>query len=209
MPGWSWDPKEDAWTEKLEGIKKYCEENEYKFPNTAHPEFGEWINTQRKSYKNKTLDDDKIEKLENLHGWKWNDKDPEKDWMNQYENLVNFLKENNNQFPTKGTSASLASWMGTQRKREIKGDLPEKQYELLNNIGFKWGNQIEKRWQKKFEELSEHLSKNDNVYPLYKSELGRWVSHQKEYELNGKMAKPRKMQLEKLENWSWWQKKNQ
>ena len=201
LPGWSWDPKEDAWKEKFEGIKKYWEENEYTFPNTEHPEFGEWINTQRSSYKNNTLDDDKIQKLENLHGWKWNDKDPEKDWMNQYKKLVNFLKDNNNQFPKKGNS--LASWMGTQRKREIEGDLPKKQYELLNNIGFKWGNQIENRWQKQYEDLSNYLSTNNNVYPKFKSKSGRWVAHQKEYNISKKLSKSRKIQLEKLPNWSW------
>ena len=48
-----------------------------------------------------------------------------------------------------------------------------------------------------------NLRKNNNIYPLNKSSLGRWIAHQKEYYRDEKLSKTKIIKLEKFENWNW------
>ncbi len=204
LNGWSWDPLGDAWMEKYEGIKKYWEDNDHKLPSTVDPEFGEWINTNRSSFKNKTLDEDKVKLLEKLTDWEWTAKDLDGMWMERYEELLSYIKKHK-KLP-QGRSLSITSWLYKQRKEELEGTLTQERYDLLDKLGFSWGVQNTKRWNQRYRELNEFLRKNKGLYPVHNSVLGRWVAHQKEYRNNDKLIDSRISQLEKLPNWNWWKK---
>ena len=117
--------------------------------------------------------------MKNLNGWKWISKDLDELWMDQYNKVDVYFKKYKKLPQTR--SHPLTSWLYKQRKLELEGKLPSYRYDLLDALGFSWGVQNTKKWDTKYKELSDYLIKNNNVYPLNRSSLGRWVAHQREY----------------------------
>ena len=121
--------------------------------------------------------------------------------MDQYNELIAYF-EIHKKLP-QGRSHPLTSWLYKQRKLELEGNLPKQKYDLINKLGFSWGVQNKKKWDQKYNDLSDYLSKNNNIYPLFKSSLGRWFAHQKEYYRDEKLSKSKIIKLEKFKNWNW------
>ena len=69
--GWIWDIFKSIWHDKFEELKDYVKENgNTKIPR-RYPSLGEWVSTQRSSYKVGKLSKDQIILLEGLNGWCW------------------------------------------------------------------------------------------------------------------------------------------
>lgn len=73
LKGWTWDPIEDRWLEKLRSLRAYSEE----FGTARAPQgtvykdvpIGTWVSKQRQN--RDKLDMSKVSALEALQGWKW------------------------------------------------------------------------------------------------------------------------------------------
>ncbi len=81
IPGWSWEPQEDAWAEKYQELLEYVEKHN-KIPSRSHPTLGFWVRDQRQAYRawkepekyksvNRYMDEERAAKLESIPGWKW------------------------------------------------------------------------------------------------------------------------------------------
>lgn len=71
--GFEWDPHEAQWTEMFDRLCVYQQENGGstsvpRYP--PDPELGFWVNTQRRSYKRKTLPAERIDRLDSI-GFLW------------------------------------------------------------------------------------------------------------------------------------------
>ena len=107
---------------------------------------GQWINTQRQRYKNSSLSQDRIEKLEAI-GMIWNILDYQ--WIKMYELAKAYYETYGNLLISKGfntknginkdiNSSDLGQWIIKQRQKYRKGSLSQDKIEKLELIGMVW-----------------------------------------------------------------------
>ena len=71
IEGWTWDPLEEEWQSKFRELKEYAIEHKGEIPNYSYPSLGGWIATQRKSFKQEKITQERIDLLESIEGWEW------------------------------------------------------------------------------------------------------------------------------------------
>ena len=79
--------------------------------------------------------------------------------------------------------------------------LTEHRIELLDSIGFDWGDvKGEDSWDKRYEELKEFWEQNGHSnYSTKLPGLGRWVSTQREKHKDGTLSKDHYKKLRKID----------
>jgi len=209
--GVQWNYIEDKWDEGFNILKKYIEENnEEPILSTIYNEYkiGQWLGWQRTRYRAKKLEKDKIDKLNKL-SIKWNKKDLDTNWNERYNWLINFMKENNNEFPESKdiyNNFGIGAWLIKQREEYNKNKLNEYKVGKFNKIGMIWdisGN----LWMQYYNTLLEYLLKHAK-FPKQREvynnlDIGGWIYRQKkEYKL-GKLLKNRIDLLNKVSHWEW------
>ena len=115
-----------------------------------------WCAQQRVFYNKRNLSQEKISKLNDLN-FVW---DVNNDlWNENFDKLVEFLRENNNQWPrqrnTKGLEHRLAVWMMKIDKEYRKGELKQERYEKLTSIGYIFED---RRWMICFEKAKQKIA---------------------------------------------------
>ena len=145
LPGWSWDPYEDAWKFGYERLKEYVEREGNAIVAQSYNTdegfaLGVWVSNQRNAYKNKKLSDDQIGALEALPNWSWNLL--EDAWNLAYEQLKKYAeKKGHAKVPVSFISENgsrLGVWVKAQRRYYKKNRLPDDRIRLLEEIGFVW-----------------------------------------------------------------------
>jgi len=90
---WYWE--KDTWSDKYILLQEYIKEYN-KIPKCDEIykdiKIGKFISHQREYYKKNILDNERIKKLEEINKWLWEKIDT---WSDNYELLINFVKENN------------------------------------------------------------------------------------------------------------------
>ncbi len=75
LPGWTWQPREAAWEEGFAHLRRFAEREGHALVPQQHWEdgyrLGQWVGVQRTTYRQETLSDDRIRRLESLPGWLW------------------------------------------------------------------------------------------------------------------------------------------
>lgn len=102
--------KEDQWESIFFDVKKWINKNN-KFP-TQHTQklYANWLQTQRIKYKNKTLTEDQIQKVESL-GFSLNPVGFKDKWMGQFESLKQFMEINHREpVQSKKEEFPLSGW---------------------------------------------------------------------------------------------------
>jgi len=195
------------------------------------PSLGLWVRTQRHMYSQyfsllEEYDEDYIEYVANdvanrttaethsnrLHrlidvGFVW---DPvEEHWLEMYQRLVAYKKENNSTLVSKeyGEDPELGEWVSTQRKlfRSLDDDgnrlIYEHRAKLLDDIGFVW-DPLEARWNEMFDRLVQYKNEfGSTVVPKryhLDPELGRWVFIQRQYSRHQRLSEERIKRLDLL-----------
>jgi hypothetical protein len=78
IPGWIWENTEDSnWEVKFLGLRKFVETNDGSMDglyNRGPSDIYNWTRMQIYNYKKRKLDRAKVEKLESIPGWIWNNK---------------------------------------------------------------------------------------------------------------------------------------
>ncbi|PKG42792.1 DEAD/DEAH box helicase [Psychroflexus sp. MES1-P1E] len=165
----------ETWEQTFEKLKKWFNENNNLPTRTTHKDFNSWLGSQRGVYKNGNLTEIQIKKLASI-GYEMEAKGNEKKrdrWLEMYENLVIYRKDNPNRWPkynrsdSKSRESKLYSWCLANRQAYLgsKGDRykPLKQFRVdkLNEIGFIWNSkEDEKTWEESFTEFLENLNEN-------------------------------------------------
>jgi hypothetical protein len=204
---WSWDVLEDQWNEGIEYLKKYVEEHGHarvpsglKYQNFN---LGTWVSNQRVG--RDKLDLKKIQLLEDLPRWSWNQFEDQ--WNEGFEYLKKFAEEQGHtRVPQnlKYANFNLGTWVSTQRVGRDKLDL--KKIQLLANLP-RWSwNSLEDKWNEGFEYLKKYVEEHGHARaPLrFKYEdfnLGEWISSQRRKK--DKLDLERIQLLEELPQWSW------
>jgi hypothetical protein len=138
------------WSTKYFALKQYRQANRDCMVPRSHKGLGEWVNNQRKAYKKKKLDPDRIHKLNKLGMYWGKDFPPPKTWSDYFQEWKTHID-------TFGISASvhedsdLGKWVADQRKqgkrlRKAKpSTLITEQYKQLNELSFKWSSRKRRR----------------------------------------------------------------
>jgi superfamily II DNA or RNA helicase len=170
---------------------------------------GSWVSKQRIDYKNGFLNQDKIEKLNQLPFWTWDPVlDRRQDLFNQLEIFVQ--THGNARVPSRHTQNgfALGEWVSKLRIDFKNGKLPEGDVRSLERMpGWTW-DPLDEAWRVNFQELTEYLNLNGNRYPPYSRNAGvgglaKWVIDQRARYKNHACPIEQVQLLESLPGWSW------
>jgi len=166
-----------------------------------------WCHHKRQDKKKEKLSDDKIQKLEQITGWFWEQEDPFDD---HYDKLKQFI-ETNKRIPSTNSKEphekQLGSWCTNQRKNKKKGKISDYKIEKLEKF-------TEWFWDKK-DPFDDHYDKLKQWILIHKKfpscyskdphekQLGSWCTHQRVNKKKGKLSNKKIKKLELLRYWVW------
>lgn len=148
------------------------------------------------------------EKKESFNKYITSIKNIDEIWLQRYNLLQNFIRENKRLPKSKEiySSFKIGSWIFNQRSKmkntTLKQDRKEK-LELLNL--WKWDNDDD--WILNYNLLQKYICErnkipaSDEIYNNIK--IGSWISNQKTYMKNGTLKHERFEKLDKITNWTW------
>ena len=223
---------EDAWNKMYELAKKYYEYygdlkipqkfktiNGYESDENGY-NLGFWISNQRVKYKNDTLFEDKIKKLEkigmtfkNINDDTWNKMyELAKKYYEHYGNLKiprSFKTLNGYDVDEKGCNLGL--WIGTQKANYKKGSLLEDKIKKLEKIGMIFENVNDDTWNMMYELAKKYYEHYGNLiiprsfktvdgYEVDEKgyKLGVWISTQRFSYKKGTLFEDRIKKLEEI-----------
>lgn len=216
LPDWSWNPKDDDWESWFQLLTEFVEE----FGHALVPQgkskslyrgrdLSSWVNSQRGRYKNKSLEQPRIDKLENIKGWSWRPYDDSwESFYIRYLELAIIAGDSGLTSLSPDEAEQIRGWSGRQRSQYSKGKLdPEKIRRIELIPGWSWTPQ-ETRWNVFYEALMEFSRIHSHSRPprslvVQGMELGEWVKARRTEYNSGKLNVTRTQELEALPGWSW------
>jgi superfamily II DNA or RNA helicase len=100
-------------------------------------------------------------------------------WDLWFLNLKNYLKSNNQEYPSKKDDKDLYNWIANQRNRKKNGTLKNEELRKLHSINFVWGI-VEWKWERMLSQFQEYS--NNNVFPpcqgIDDNEFVTWYKYQ-------------------------------
>ena len=203
LPGWTWDVLEYEWQESYDQLVGFSKVNGHARPPKSHA-IGKWIYTQRKSYRDGILSQERVSKLEALPGWCW---DPhEFKWELKYNEVVEFTKTHEGMLPTEKTHKHLHSWMVSQRQEYKNKRLSDDRIIRLQMLrNWSWEPR-ERNWEQLYREyLKWHElnieSESDTM--LFPDSLRSWALHQRVSYRKEQLPETRIKLLEEIPGWKW------
>ncbi len=136
--GFLWVVFESTWLEMYQELVGFYKEFGHCLvpKNYENKKLVWWVGTQRNVYKNKSLSQEKIDKL-NAIEFVWDAR--VFIWQEMFQRLLELHKKIGHCLvPKNYENKQLALWVGSQRKAFKKGILSQKRIDLLNSIGFVW-----------------------------------------------------------------------
>lgn len=132
--GFRWNPKKENWDGKYELLVEYKNANGDCLVNKHHPELGSWVIKQRALFKNGTLDEYKLNKLNSI-SFIWDV--VEYTWNERYLELVQYQIKHGDCKVLKRYPV-LGPWVQSQRLAHKEGRLNKERIKKLENLGFIW-----------------------------------------------------------------------
>lgn len=217
LPGWVWDVHDAKWEEGFSELLKFVKKNGHSrvsmrsSENTTQTESGyplvTWISYQRSSYRNATLNQERIARLEALPGWTWDTLSA--DWEEGFSQLERYVeKMGDARVPQSFVTENgfrLGVWVTTQRRKRMS--LATERKKLLETLkGWSWDKATE-QWEEGFSHLISYIAEyGDPLVPQnFVTEsgyrLGQWVGEQRTNQK--KLSTERKKRLEEISGWAW------
>ncbi|TXK48138.1 hypothetical protein FVR03_08165 [Pontibacter qinzhouensis] len=166
-----------------------------------------WVKIQRRKYAHGKLNEDREQKLRELH-FIWSIQDVyEWQWESYYQQLVAFCSRFGH-CNVPGTHKKLVSWIERQRISKKKNLLAPERESKLTELGFIWGFEDAKieSWEKSYRQLLAFKREHGHCFvPVtYKESkaLGNWVATQRFLEARGELQEARRRKLEEV-NFVW------
>ena len=195
-------------------LSKYIEEHgnsfvPHNYLDGSH-RLGQWVNSQRTQFKNGDLPLERVQQLENLQGWTWNQL--ESMWNSYFQLLSEFVQEFGHCLvphkPVRYKGERLFAWVMMQRTRFSNGLLEIERKELLESLpGWTWTPKNDS-WEKWLELLRAFVKEHGHSsiprgYLNGTKDLGRWVTKQRSRYRKGVLEQERVVRLEKIPGWTW------
>lgn len=225
MQGWSWRHPvlatyirtDEQWDAAYGLLLEYVKKEGHSIVPTDYitpdgQRLGYWISGQRKAYRENTLSEERLKKLESLPGWDWA---PVINlWPENYQRLLRLIKDRPireiRQTYVTPDGVKLGRWMNRQRMDKRSGTLTEEQITLMERIpGWTW-NTLDAKWEEAYANLKDIALKTGSTHipiqykvPETGFTLGQWVRIQKRMYRQGKLDQRRTNALSQLPDWTW------
>lgn len=164
---------------------------------------GLWLREQRQNYRNHTLSQVRIDKLEQL-GIVWN---PNLSWMTYYNMCRLYYDEHGDlmiPLSYQVNGIKVGKWLNMQRYLYRRNELSEEKVTLLESIGIIWNRYRRLSWNNYYELAKSYYLEHGNLlvpinYQIGPIQLGTWI-HNLRMAYRGKNAlKLTEEQIEALE----------
>ena len=191
--GMVWDKNEESFVVGYQYAKKYFEEHGHLLvPATYEFEgynLGGFIRKQRVNKKKAKLNPER-ENLLNQIGMVWDVREYE--FMKGYKYALEYFKVHGNVDVPEGyiiDGFDLYNWLFYKRKYRTKGDLNQKEIELLDAINYDWKN-IKLNWNENYEKAKKYFEENGHldVDKKENNELYVWLANQRALYQKGAMT---------------------
>lgn len=185
--------QEKVWNENYEALVKYIKQYQ-KFPCTYSEDpsvarLGRWIDRQKvyiKGKRGRILPHRKA-KIEELISFISNISNTDSDWIEMYESVKGYYKENGvwpNRKSDNNDIAKMGRWCCTQRNRFKLGKISSERKAKLDELNFPWDLGKFHNWDEMFNALKEFNMKTGEWPSAYSkdekiAELGRWAVNQR------------------------------
>ena len=203
--GFKWDPHGENWQEHYLKLKAYGDKNARKYDPIEDGALSRWASTQRKAYHQGELDPGRVDQLNEI-AFTWESKSVENNWADYYAELKAHHAQHGDANPLRHRFPRLGAWCVLQRQRRKKGEMPQSQIELLDQLGFTWLKHEKQPWEKSLADLRDFIVANGhgNVPHLYapNPRLGFFVINQRNRYAKGRLSPERIAQLEAV-GFSW------
>ena len=170
LPGWTWDPFEDAWQTFFKKIQLEISLNNNVFPKSfSDKKISSWITRQRKLFSSNQLAEARIKILNELEGWTWDYQEVKRSsWDKMYESLCEYVREQGHarvRDKSVFRGVKLGTWVAVQRRRYVEGTIFSNQRKMLETLP-RWSwNPIEDDWWETYQEILHFLEKNGHIRP--------------------------------------------
>jgi hypothetical protein len=211
LPGWTDDLLEERWYLSYKALLDYVSREGNPDVPTDFIEsgisLGNWVRTQRITFKQGKLDRARQEKLEQVTGWKWN---PQTDnWLSGFNALLDYSIHSGSSNPPKPTihnGIDIYSFARIQRSKRKR--LSEDRKTKLESLpGWSWLLH-DAAWEDGFEILMQYVSEHgtadvpqSKTYSKFK--LGGWIATQRSRYKKGIITEAQIKRLESLNGWMW------
>jgi hypothetical protein len=151
-----------VWSEMYDRLLVYKEAHngstDVQMKNPECNRLREWVQTQRKVYRQGDLSIVRIAMLESIGGFKWKREVVDKAWMQIYRRLVAYKEKYGDTLVPQNFNKDikLGRWVGKQRRVCIDKD----RIELLNKIGFTWNAKLDRHWQRMYKRLEAYTKEH-------------------------------------------------
>ena len=132
------------WMERYTELEQYnSSKGHCNYPTTGkcteYPKLTNWVQQQRRQYREGKLSDDRFEHLEEI-GFEWDLGQKSVPWEQRYVELQQYKSsEGHCNIPSNSTEhPTLANWVKRQRRQYKEGKLSDVRFQHLENIGFEW-----------------------------------------------------------------------
>eukprot|EP00536_Pseudo-nitzschia_multiseries_P012591 jgi/Psemu1/290388/fgenesh1_pg.490_\ len=207
-----WDLNAHQWEEMFSHLKDYKKrEGHCDVPNgyrisveddgDNYKNLGVWLQTQRRSKREGTLDARREKRLARL-GVEW---EVYSKWDEMFELLVVYQqREGDCLVPQNHNEAgkNLGIWMNNQRARKKAGSLTDQQCRDLEKIGVVW-DVASAQWDSMVDLLVQYKERNGHcrVPQTHREDgknLGTWLNSQRQAKRNGVLDRAKEQQLEEI-----------
>ena len=203
----SWENLPASWEEYFEELKLFIKKfNHQNIPNNVPCIcLYKWTMKQRQWLKIKRLAPSRIKKLNKIgFDWTkqaWSREDEHRFWIENYEKLKSiFAEKGPHLIVNTGGDTLLSGWLSKLRWRYRQSKLEAEYIKLLNDIGFIWEKDLDKVWNRNFEQLKSFKAKNGHLRVNRKENpfLVNWTKRQLKEEKQGLLLPERKKKLDTL-----------
>jgi hypothetical protein len=225
LPGWEWDKLEADYQRSLNALKQFVDREGHARVSYAHVETfdGEdipmvtWVNSRRSDYAKGKLSQDRIDALEALTDWEWDQRQANFRWtllaLTQFVDREGHARVPDGHVETfDGEKIKLGVWVTNRRMQYNNGKLAQDRIDALEALpGWEW-DKLEANYQRSLNAVTQFAAREGHaLVPSRHVEsfdgkqilLGGWVySRRGEYE-KGKLSQDRIDALEALPGWEW------
>ncbi len=213
--GFTWQHRErGAWEDRYQELIEFKEKHGHcnvPFEYKEVLKLGAFVNAMRSHKTAGTLSQERIELLERI-GFEWTVKEVINidKWEERYLQLLYFEEENGhcNVPHDYSDNPQLGRWVSQQRQRRKSGKLLPEREKMLEEIGFKWaiidlgGVKQTEVWDLRYNQLLEFKQQHGHCKVPHhfpeNSQLGKWVSSQRQKRRQNKLKPERERLLEEI-----------
>ncbi len=199
----------DNWEERYGELLQFRTDNNHCSPD-VRSNLGQWVQTQRQFFKKNKLNKKRIELLEKLRSWVWDEVDQL--WEDRYQQTKDYCIHNKHS-DLNDRKIPFHVWATHQRKQKREGKLSDLRIKRLESIPYWDWTPKRSKWMKTYKEIESYIEERDGLNSIelmkktnntvYDMKIRRLISKRKCDYKDGKLDSEQIYLLESLKGWSW------